>query len=374
MKSFFIVAGESSGDNYGASLIRETKKLDPSIQFHGIGGQKMKDAGLNQLHDIDRLSIVGFVQVIKNYSFLKRIVNSTLNDIDRISPDKIILIDYPGFNLHIAKKIKQTHDIPIYYYIPPQIWAWKESRLKTIKRFIDKVFVIFEFEQNWYKERGLDVEYVGHPFLDGWNATNEDKIKQYFNVKNKARVVTLFPGSRRQEVEHHLPLFIKVASELNDLFGGKIQFILGVADNVKHHIISHKIPKFIHLEHKNPMYALEAADLGIIASGTSTFEACVLETPMIVVYKMSFINWFIISRMIKVPYASIVNIIANKKVVPEYLQFDATPEKIASTVCMLLNDNSLLKKLKKEQMAVKKIIGGKGASAKVANLLLNEKV
>ena len=135
MKSFFIIAGESSGDNYGASLIRETKKLDPSVEFYGIGGAQMKDAGLNQIHGIDRLSIVGFVQVLKNYRFLKGIVTSTLKEIDRINPDKIILIDYPGFNLHIAKKIKQKHNIPICYYIPPQIWAWKESRLKSIKKF-----------------------------------------------------------------------------------------------------------------------------------------------------------------------------------------------------------------------------------------------
>jgi len=373
MKSFFIIAGESSGDNYGASLIRETKKLDPSVEFYGIGGTKMKEAGLNQLHGIDRLSIVGFVQVVKNYSFLKGIVNSTLKEIDRLNPDKIILIDYPGFNLHIAKKIKQKHKIPICYYIPPQIWAWKESRLQAIKKFIDQVFVIFEFEKKWYEERGLEVEYVGHPFLDSWEPTSKEKIRKYFNVGHEKKIITLFPGSRKQEIEHHLPLFVKAAESINDQCRGMVQFILGVADNVKHHISSEDIPSFIHQEHKNPMYALEAADLGIIASGTSTFEACVLETPMIVVYKMSFINWFIISRLIKVPYASIVNIIANKKVVPEYLQFDATSSNIASSVCMLIDDESLLGRLKKEQMAVKKIIGGKGASEQVAKLLLHEK-
>ena len=370
MKSFFIIAGESSGDNYGASLIRETKKIDPTIEFHGIGGNKMKEEGLNQLHDIDRLSIVGFVQVVKSYRYLKDVINSTLKEIDKIMPDKIILIDYPGFNMHIAKKIKAKHNIPICYYIPPQIWAWKESRLKAIKKYIDQVFVIFEFEKRWYQERGLDVEYVGHPFLDSWHPTKKDNLRKYFNIKNERKIITLFPGSRKQEVNHHLPIFIEVARLINSSCGNMVQFVLGVADNVKDHISDMEVPNFIYCEYDNPMYALEAADLGVIASGTSTLEACILETPMIVVYKLSLINWFILSKLVKVPYASIVNIIANKKVVPEYLQFDATPEKISSTISMLVNDENLLYRLKKEQLAVKQKIGNSGASKKVAKLLL----
>ena len=179
---FFIIAGEKSADNHGAILIEEIKKINKNIQFIGIGGNKMISAGLNSIEDINKLSIMGFVEVIKHIFFFKRLIKKVIKQINLYKPQQIILIDYPGFNLHLAKKIKSLHNIPITYYISPQIWAWKEKRLKIIKKNIDQMLVIFPFEKDWYEKRGMKVKFVGHPIFDEWKPTSKIKLCQLLNL------------------------------------------------------------------------------------------------------------------------------------------------------------------------------------------------
>ena len=206
-------------------------KKNLNLKFIGIGGEKMIHEGLDSIEDIQKMAVMGFVEIIWHLSFFRNLANKVLDEIDNWKPRQIILIDYPGFNLRLAKKIKERFDTPITYYISPQIWAWKENRIGIIRKYIDEMLVIFPFEENWYKERGIHAKFVGNPIFDEWMPSSKEELCRQLNLKLEKPIITLYPGSRNQEVNRHLPILLQTADKLIKN-NPSIQFILGTAKNL----------------------------------------------------------------------------------------------------------------------------------------------
>ena len=363
-KTMFIIAGEESGDIHGAKLVQEIKKLNPAIKFIGHGGNKMKAAGVDIIEHISKLSFVGFTEVLKHLPFIRRVMNNTIRQIKTIQPARVILIDYPGFNLRLAKKIQKLN-IPITYFILPQVWAWKENRAFKIKNFTDQALSIIPFEKDWFNKRAIAIDFVGHPFVD----IEKPKVrkKDFFlkhSLLSDRPLLTLLPGSRQQEIDRHWPILINVINKLHGVFPN-LQFILGKAPNV---FIS-DIPKYVNIEETNVRLAMTCGDAGFVASGTATLESAVLGLPTVVCYKTSYITYWIGKRLAKVKYLSLINLIAKRKIVPELLQKKMTPEALIKAIIPLLSDTPERKKMIDQYKHLAKGLGNPGVYSRVAKLI-----
>ena len=363
-KTMFIIAGEESGDIHGAKLVQEIKKLNPAIKFIGHGGNKMKAAGVDIIEHISKLSFVGFTEVLKHLPFIRRVMNNTIRQIKTIQPARVILIDYPGFNLRLAKKIQKLN-IPITYFILPQVWAWKENRAFKIKNFTDQALSIIPFEKDWFNKRAIAIDFVGHPFVD----IEKPKVrkKDFFlkhSLLSDRPLLTLLPGSRQQEIDRHWPILINVINKLHGVFPN-LQFILGKAPNV---IVS-GIPKYVKIEENNVRLAMTYGDAGFIASGTATLEAAVLGLPAVVCYKTSDITYWLGKRLAKVKYLSLINLIAKRQVVPELLQEKMTPKALIKAIIPLLSDTPEHKKMLDGYKHIAKGLGNPGAYSRAAKLI-----
>ena len=330
IKKIFIIAGEPSGDIHAANLVKAIKKESPNINFIGTGGDKMKMEGVNILTHIDQLSVMGFVEVLKHLPRILIIMNKTIRQIKEINPDKIILVDYPGFNLRLSKKIKHLN-IPVIYFILPQLWAWKENRINIMKKTLNKSISIFPFEAEWYNSKGLKTIYEGHPLIEkkSKNQKNDFFIKHGLNPKNP--VLILLPGSRQQEVYYHWPEFLKVCDMLKRKISD-LQIIVAKSNNVT----ITPMPSYMKIE-KDSNWAIENGTAGICSSGTATLECALKKLPTVVCYKMSKINWFLFNYFGKVKYISIVNLIADKEIIPELTQKNMTAEKIIEKLIPYFN-------------------------------------
>ncbi len=369
-QSIFILAGEESADNHGAKLMQAILDKREDIQFIGIGGEKMIQKGLSSLVPMNNLAVMGFVEVLKHLPFFRQLTHEILTEIEKESPCHIVLIDYPGFNLRLAKKLKERFKIPITYYISPQLWAWKENRVKTIRKYIDQMLVIFPFEENWYHERGVKASFTGHPIFDEYVPTEKEELCKKLNLDCTQPIITLYPGSRQQEVDQHLPTLIQAAQKLSQ-HNNNLQFVLGAATqiNLKKWIL----PKWVKVETQHPQLALEVADLAIVASGTSTVEAAVFRTPMIIIYRMAALSWWLSTLMVKVPFAGMVNIIAGKKIMPELLQNNFTVDQVVKKAEEILSNPDKLKEMQSELEKVSNTLKGNGASQNAAEKILEYK-
>ena len=365
--TYFIIAGEQSADNHGASLMMAMLAQNSEIVFKGIGGKQMTNAGLSSIEEIDKMAVMGFVEVIKHLRFFRNVTMKVLEEIDNCQPRQIILIDYPGFNLRMAKKIKEKFDIPITYYISPQLWAWKENRIKIIKKHIDQMLVIFPFEENWYSEREVEAKFVGHPIFDDWAPSPKKELCEFLNLNPERTIVTLYPGSRLQEVKKHLPILVQTAAKLRNEDSTR-QFILGASPQINWS--QWNLPDWIQVESEFPQKALECGNIALVASGTSTLEAAVFGTPMIIIYKMASISWWISRVLVSVPFAGMVNIIAKREIMPELLQKNATPEKVFSTASSILKNPEKIEEMMADLKKVQLKLKGGGASNKAATHIL----
>ena len=366
IKKYFIVAGEPSGDLHGSKLIKSIKTLDSKASFMGHGGNLMKNEGMKILEHIDNLSIMGFFEVLKHLPRMYIIMKRTINIIKKSKPDKIILIDYPGFNLRLAKKINYLN-IPITYFILPQAWAWKKNRTKILNNIIDKNISIFPFEKTWYENNGVAVNYLGHPLAE---TTHVDESTKSFIDRHaldiKKPIIGLFPGSRQQEIDRHLPIYIKTVELLREK-KPEIQVLLGKSPNIK----LPQLPNYYCIE-SNSRKAMIISNVAIVCSGTASLECAVEETPMVVCYKLSFFSWQLAKILVKVDFSSIVNIMENKQVVPECIQHNMTPKNIISELLPLLDKNSN----KREKMILdfallKESLGTPGVYNRIAELIIN---
>ena len=363
----FILAGEPSGDEYGARLMQNIAENTQNIHFIGIGGPLMSKQGLNSMVPLQKMSVMGFFEIIKTLPFFIKLEKNILKLIVTQKPDKIILIDYPGLNLRLAPIIKSRIKTQIFYYISPQIWAWKEKRIEIIKKYVDKMIVIFEFEKKWYQKRGIEADYVGHPFLDIWNKNNTKNIIEKYKIDNTCPILTLFPGSRKQELKKHLQLFINVALRLKENIPN-LQILLGLHPEIQ---LTHQINQQIIIINDEPLKALELANVAIVASGTATLQAAILNTPTVVVYKMNALSWFLTRWIVRVKYASMANIISEEEVFPEYLQKDATIKNVYQAAYkMFINDHyrqTLIQKI----TTINQKIGNRRASKRAAESIIN---
>lgn len=337
--TFYFIAGEASGDLHGGALIKHLKSFNNQAVFFGIGGEKMEAEGMQSLLPMKEISVMGFVEVFKRMPFFLKLLDDVVSDVVRIKPKTVVLIDFPGFNLKLAKKLKKNTSVNIIYYVSPQMWAWKENRLKYIKKYVDKLIVLFPFEVDWYQKRGLGVKYFGHPLVESYQQLKEMNLLAPYQVKTNDFIIALFPGSRQQEIEKHLPILKQTIARLNSV-NQQIHYIVRVASNM-----NFKIGRDLGLlenysiEKNNSFRAFDQADFAIVASGTATLECAVTNTPFVVIYKTSFLSWLITKTFIKVPYASIVNILSNKKIVEELLQGRANSKLIADYVLEKINDS-----------------------------------
>ena len=369
IKTIFIVAGEPSGDIHAAKLVSALKVISPKTRFFGNGGDKMAESGVEIIHHINDMSVMGFVEVIKHYPRLLNILKNTTSSIKKIKPDKIILVDYPGFNLRLAKKVKKLNlGIPITYFILPQLWAWKEGRMKIMKKVVDQSISIFPFEADWYNSKGLDTFYTGHPFIDKeYKRYDSENFFEKHRFKKDRPVLILLPGSRQQEIDYHWPIFLDTISELNKKLPG-LQSVVIKSD----HVMLAPLPDYIKIEHSSE-YAIQYGTAAITSSGTATLECAMANLPAVVCYKMSSFNWGLFNLLGKVKYISIVNLIAKKKIIPELIQNKMTPENILKKIFPYLDLKSK-KRLKtvKNFDTLRKNLGQRDVFHRIANFILQE--
>jgi len=367
-KNFFILAGERSGDIHGGMLMESIHKIDSTIQFSGIGGSDMESQGLQSLVPINKMAVIGFVEVIKHLSFFKQVESDVLSAIDNNNPDRIILIDFPGFNLRIAQKIKLKYNIPITYYISPQLWAWKEKRINIVKKYIDQMLVILPFEKEWYAKRGIDVDWIGHPYLDYPKSDlSKDELKAEYGVDKNNLLITLFPGSRQQELDKHIDLFISVSKNLlrNN---SNVNIAIGLAPGVE---LKEKYKEISIIENKDSHRLLGASDILLTASGTATLEAAILGIPMAVVYQLNILTWVLSKLLVKIQYIALPNIILNKPIVPEFIQSNAKSEGIIKYIQTIIDDSEIRESTGVELSNMQNLLGEPGASDRAAEKILN---
>ena len=371
INSIFIVAGEPSGDTHAAKLVSAIKVISPKIKFFGNGGDKMAKEGVEIIHHIKDLSVMGFIEVVKHLPRLLHIMGETLSAIKKIKPDRIILVDYPGFNLRLAKKIKKLKmDIPVTYFILPQLWAWKENRINIMKKTIDQSISIFPFESEWFKSKGLNTFYAGHPFIE--REYNADKKTNFFNKHNFSQnrpVLILLPGSRQQEIDYHWPIFLSTMSNLNKTFPG-LQTIVIKSSNIK----LAPVPEHIKIE-QHSIPAIKYGTAAISSSGTATLECALANLPTVVCYKMSYFNWILFNFFGKVKYISIVNLIADKKIIPELIQKKMTTKNIIKKILPYLDIKSNKRQITlKNFNNVRKILGSSGVFDRIAKIIIHGKL
>ncbi|MCX8011677.1 MAG: lipid-A-disaccharide synthase [Desulfobacterota bacterium] len=370
-KKILIIAGETSGDLHGANLVKEQVSLKPHLRFYRLVREKVKNVGVELIGNITEIAVVGIAEVFFKLKKIYQIYYQLKKLLIKSKPDLVILIDYPDFNLLFARKVKRKN-IPIIYYISPQVWAWRRSRVKKISQLVKKMIVIFPFEKSFYQEKGMEVEFVGHPLLDSIPTQfSREKIWDKFSLTPGITTIGLLPGSRRTEIQRNFPPMIKAIPLITKKIS-PVQFIIPVAPGIEPAEFQHFIDypfKNLHIIKNNIYEVMKIADLLIVASGTATVEAAIIGTPMIIVYRVSPLTYFLGKKLIKVKNIGMVNIIAGKAIVPELIQKDLTPENIARLALEILGDPQRLAEMKVELSRVREKLGEPGASFRAANII-----
>ena len=367
-ETFFVVAGEASGDMHGGKLINEIKKRHPNSRFVGHGGDRMVESGLEIMEHIDRLAVLGFSEVIKHLPFLINVMGESLGKLREVRPDRIILIDYPGFNLRLAKNCNGLR-IPITYFILPQLWAWKEKRIKYFHNYIDQALSIFPFEQDWFEKRGVPTNYVGHPFTEiGEIRTSRKAFLDKHKILEDQKILTLLPGSRQQEIDRHLPIYLSAAKEMQKEENLKI--VIAKAPDVR----LPDLDKEIIVEKEDIRSAISHAKAAITTSGTVSLECAVLDTPQIVCYKLSAFSGALAKHLNKAPYIAMANIIADKKIVPELIQGGLTQNQIIKHLSPLLKPSINRRNMLEEYNNIRRTLGLPGAYKRAAEAIIKRTV
>ncbi len=367
---YYLIAGEASGDLHASNLMKELKKKDASAQFRFWGGDLMQEQGGELVKHYRDLAFMGFIEVIANLRTILGNIKFCKNDILNYKPDAVILVDYPGFNLRIAK-FAHNAGFKIFYYISPQVWAWKKSRVHKIKRFVDRMFVILPFEKDFYAKYDYDVDFVGHPLLDMISQLPENDTKSFIEENNlpDKPVIALLPGSRKQEIKKMLPVMLSATKYFD-----KYQFVIAGAPSVDKEFYQEMAgQESVKIVYNRTHKLLQNSFAAIVTSGTATLETALFEVPEVVCYKGSAISYFIAKMVIDkdtIKYISLVNLIMDKEIVKELIQSDLTTENLKEELSKITGNKDNRKRMKKEFINLKKKLGGAGASEKTAELIV----
>jgi lipid-A-disaccharide synthase len=333
-----ISAGEASGEMYGAQLIAALRRLDPTLEFSGVGGERMRAAGCDTVVDAKDLAVVGITEVLSRLPRILRLYKHLIREADRRRPDLAIVIDSPAFNWRVARQMKKR-GIPTVYYVAPQFWAWRQGRVRLLRNYIDKALVIFPFEEKFYRDRGVDATFVGHPLADLPHPTIErETYAAQFNLDPKKPWITLMPGSRVKEVCMNLPTMLESAA----LLASNYEFLLPVAPTLERDFLNALIRQRVSAPRVTlvleALPALYHSRAGIIASGTATVEAAMMNLPFVMVYRVSRLTYILGKPRVKVPRFAMVNLIAGEEVVPELVQHDFTAQNVVARLSEILPD------------------------------------
>lgn len=357
-KKILIIAGEASGDLHGAKLVKDLKAVNPNLEFYGMGGTQMEREGVRLLVKTAKLSIIGFLEVFAKLTQIIRIFNKLRRSLKIEKPDLVILIDYPEFNLRFAKVAKRNR-LKVFYYISPQLWAWRQKRVEIVKKNVDHMAVIFPFEVDFYRKANVAVSFVGHPLVDVVKPTmSHNDAQTFFNLKKDVPTIGLMPGSRFVELKFILPIILEAAQELS-IKNPDTQFILPMAPAFKKEDLTPFLQAYnlnIHFVDSHHYDAMQLCDVIIVASGTATLEIALLEIPMVIVYKGSQLSYTIAKKMIKIPHVGLCNIVANQQIIQEFIQHEATKENIVNEIKKIKEDTAYCSNMKENLRSVKKLL------------------
>lgn len=371
-KQVMLVVGEASGDIHGADLVRALSSKDPTLRFFGVAGEQLKQTNFEVLLNVSQLAGMGFVELAGSVRRIWQAYRTLRQAMRERKPDLLVLIDFPEFNLRLAKLAKKLK-IPVLYYVSPQIWAWRRGRVRQIARCVDHMAVVFPFEVPFYESRGVKVSYVGHPLLDIVRSReSREAMLAQLALDSEKRTIAILPGSRRGEVSYHLPVLLDAALRLSQ--DSEVQFFVIRASTVGRHELEsllERIPLRIPIVEDKRYDAVNACDLAWTASGTVTVEAALLLKPMIIVYRLSWLTYALARMLVNIKHVGMVNIMAGKEVVPELIQTDFTAEGVVKETRNLLENRDLRDKIVRKLVALRAKLGTPGAADRVANIALS---
>lgn len=367
-----LVAGETSGDLHAASLVKALRALCPDVRCYGMGAGNMRTAGVEILVDSSRLAVVGIVEVLAYYREIKAALRRLQEIIKRRTPDLLILIDYPEFNLRLASTAKRA-GVKVLYYVSPQVWAWRPGRVKKIGRLVDMMAVVFAFEVPFYERANIPVRFVGHPLVDEARPSmSRAEALKHFGLKPDAKIIGLFPGSRRSEISRLMPVLVETSKLLRARFPD-VQFILPVAPGLDRSSIEAYLDRTappVKLVEANIYDVIQVCDAIITKSGTATLQIALMATPMVIIYRVSGLSYWIARRLVSVKHIGLINIVAGKGVVREFIQNDARPRAITDEIERLLTDATYTESMRQDMASIRAALGEAGGPRKAASLAI----
>ena len=373
MKQVMIIAGEASGDQHAALLVDAVQKNNSDIKFFGIGGEKMRAAGVDTMVDAADMAVVGLIEVLAHRKVIFAALDKMRSLLTKKKPDLLILVDYPEFNLRLAKAAKQA-GIKVLFYISPQVWAWRQKRVHTIRERVDMMAVVFPFEVEFYERHHVPVRYVGHPLVNEVGPSKpRDQLLKEFNLQTKRPIVGIFPGSRKSEIKRLLPILMN-AAQLILKQQPDVQFVMPLASTIDESFLNldnDALRPYINIIPKRSYDVIETCDVIMTVSGTVTLEIALMKKPMVIINKVAWLTYQIVSRMLKISHIGLCNIVAEKRLVPELIQQDAKPTLIADAVLRFLNDTSYQKQTIASLDIVRERLGNIDATEQVAQLTLD---
>ncbi len=372
-KRIVIVAGEASGDAHAGRMIAALKARRPEIEVSGIGGDALRQAGTEIFTDFRELAVMGLVEVLKRYREIKAVFNQLVERLRREKPDLLILVDYPGFNLKLAKQAHKL-GIPVLYYISPKVWAWRPGRVKTIRRYVDHMAVLFPFEETLYQDAGVPVSCVGHPLVDAvHSAFNAQQAKQHFEIDPEHRVLGLFPGSRRSEVEALLPIMLQTAEKIKQRHFD-LEVVLPLAPGLDMAFLQPMLKQSgldIKVVSGDFYDVIRSCDAIVAASGTVTLEIALMGVPHLIIYRVAPMSYRILKRLVKIPYVGLCNIVTHDNIITELLQDEVTVDNLDQHLTPLLTDPQAKSRAEYIRQQVLTALGPAGGADNAAQVILD---
>ncbi len=373
MKKIFILTGEPSGDKLASEVISQIKTKRTDLEFLSVGGSNLEKLGINTIYDQKEITYIAFTDVLLNFFKIKGKIKNTVNEILKFNPDILFSVDSPDFTLRVAKLVKEKNPkIKIIHFIAPKVWAWREGRVKKMKKFLDHILLLFEFEKKYFDKEKLTNTFVGHPLLDKKN----NKNIEINHVLDKKKIISIFPGSRTSEINHHMPILINFIKKMN-IKDPNYNFIFHATDKNKE-----CISRYISKEHiqnleiinddKIKAAALKKSIFAVVKSGTVSLEVCKMNVPSIIIYKMNFVNFYLAKFLLNIKFANMINIINNREVIPELIQSECNAEEIFKSVYYFLKKPDLITKQKDEiKKTLETLTSPSSSSEEASNIILS---